>query len=258
MKVIFIGNPGVGKSTLLNGIIGDIIFRSGISYGRGLTQRVQTYTHGRITYGDTPGLDDIKSRKQAAAEISAALKSGEDDYKLVFVVTLEGGRIRPADVTTMKLVLDALPENIDAHHGIIINKLSKKMMRDINSNVQVQNQLLAGLSCGIPTSTQAPLFLYPKLSELEDEDDQMHDILPELTQYIYCMPSIYLKPKRVKDIDTTKFEAFKDLHEKQLKMLRDDNNKLGCELQKMQKRLTWGSVASTIAGVIIALSPIGL
>lgn len=39
--VVFVGNPGVGKSTLLNSLVGSAVFKSGLSTGSGLTQSFQ-------------------------------------------------------------------------------------------------------------------------------------------------------------------------------------------------------------------------
>ena len=90
-NVVFVGNPGTGKSTLLNGLIGKVEFESGVSFGEGLTQRLQRYTHTDGTvYMDTPGLDDIKSKKEAAAEIEAALRSG-GSFRIFFLVLLDSG-----------------------------------------------------------------------------------------------------------------------------------------------------------------------
>ena len=32
---IFVGNPGTGKSCLLNGLLGSNVFKSGVSFGKG-------------------------------------------------------------------------------------------------------------------------------------------------------------------------------------------------------------------------------
>jgi putative ribosome biogenesis GTPase RsgA len=70
--IIFVGNPGVGKSTLLSGLVGTAEFKSGICFGTGLTTAVQSY-HDPLTgndFVDTPGLADVKMREEAADEIS--------------------------------------------------------------------------------------------------------------------------------------------------------------------------------------------
>ena len=77
MTSIMVGNPGVGKSTILNALIQAYKFKTGISLGKGLTSVLdrQTDEFGNILI-DTPGLADIKMRKQASVEIVKALKFG--------------------------------------------------------------------------------------------------------------------------------------------------------------------------------------
>lgn len=124
-RVILIGNPGVGKSTLLNSIIGEDIFKSGPCLGRGLTRRLLTHDLGDLTLVDTPGLDDISSRAEATALIADALSVAHSSVKLVFVVTLEIGRVRNSDLTTIDLVISALQIAgipMANHFSVIINK----------------------------------------------------------------------------------------------------------------------------------------
>eukprot|EP00579_Thalassiosira_antarctica_P030714 CAMPEP_0202030366 /NCGR_PEP_ID=MMETSP0905-20130828/64459_1 /ASSEMBLY_ACC=CAM_ASM_000554 /TAXON_ID=420261 /ORGANISM="Thalassiosira antarctica, Strain CCMP982" /LENGTH=185 /DNA_ID=CAMNT_0048594163 /DNA_START=150 /DNA_END=707 /DNA_ORIENTATION=+ len=61
-KTIFIRNPGTGKSTLLNGLLGKAAFESGISSGQSLTTVLQwEETSNGDSYANTPGLSDVKS-----------------------------------------------------------------------------------------------------------------------------------------------------------------------------------------------------
>ena len=76
---LFVGNPGHGKSTLLNGIVQDLAFESGVSICSAMTKEVKWREHpeGSMNYyGDTPGLNDvsIEASKKAAAQIETGLK----------------------------------------------------------------------------------------------------------------------------------------------------------------------------------------
>ena len=55
---LLIGNPGTGKSTILNGLIGRLAFKSGVSYGSGMTYQFDVVKEGQHQYMDTPGLSD--------------------------------------------------------------------------------------------------------------------------------------------------------------------------------------------------------
>merc|ERR1712004_828343 len=96
--VIFVGNPGTGKSTMLSCISG-LHFEGGLSFGGGLTAELKFQpesTSASTRYGDTPGLADVKLQEQAAAAIEKALKTCSEAGRnviLVFVVTTESGRV---------------------------------------------------------------------------------------------------------------------------------------------------------------------
>jgi hypothetical protein len=127
--IVFLGNPGTGRSSLLNSIFQKPIFRSGTNAGTGLTRRVECHLYEDKLYVDTPGLDDIELKYQAASEIEKALKHS-NNYKVIFVITLESGRIKPADLVTINTVCDAIKTNFE--YGLIINKATEESIEEVN------------------------------------------------------------------------------------------------------------------------------
>ena len=82
LQIIAIGNPGCGKSTTLNYLAKQVLFKSGPSIGTGLTYKLDKKATSvkmngemaQITFCDTPGLNDARKRKAAGEAISEALK----------------------------------------------------------------------------------------------------------------------------------------------------------------------------------------
>jgi len=236
MKILFIGNPGTGKSTLLNGIIGQAKFKSGVSFGKGMTQFIQLCKDEKtgIEYGDTPGLSDVELREQAAAEITKALKSGDDEYKIVFVVTEEAGRVRPADVATMTCVLDSISGITDMPpYGIIVNKVSKKKIQRMTSNPHESSAFTTCLNDKYVTTY---ITLYEHKFDLEDEDDKVHQVSTDLLEFLSVLPSIRIEPHNVQDVKVDQYQAIIDDMEKQITKLLRDNRKMQDKMMENQQR----------------------
>ena len=158
-SLLFIGNPGAGKSTLLNSLAGKTLFRSGQSYGHGLTYKLDEEVHNGIKYVDTPGLADKKLREEAGKAISTALKAG-GKYRIIFFVRLEAGRPVNEDITTMKLVLDAAPE-IGQNYGVIVPKITSGTAKGLLNN-ENWGRVYAGIFNESKNIDQRPMYYYVK------------------------------------------------------------------------------------------------
>ncbi|KAI0558753.1 P-loop containing nucleoside triphosphate hydrolase [Gracilaria domingensis] len=147
MRIVVAGNPGVGKSAILNGIIGTAKFPSGISIAKGMTEVLQNVSFDNKIYSDTPGLNDEDMREQAAKEISKAFEGG-GLFKLLFVVTLEAGRVRPSDLATIDTILDAIKKvnvETDKKYSVIVNKCEEQVLQALE-NPQAEARLRAAFN----------------------------------------------------------------------------------------------------------------
>jgi hypothetical protein len=129
---VFVGNPGGGKSTLLNSLTESNVFASGVSYGGGKTSALQHYEFNQISFYDTPGLADTKLRKEAAEAITKVFKKG-GDFKVFFVLTLQSGRVLEQDRTTMEEILRSAPIT---DYGVIFNKVGPQVYEHVSGNLQ--------------------------------------------------------------------------------------------------------------------------
>ena len=234
---LVIGNPGTGKSTILNGLIGEAIFKSGISYGKRMTfQLFQFDKHkvGMHTYMDTPGLADPELRKQAAAAITEALKQ-EGYYKIFFVMTLQNGRVKAEDVTTMKLVLDAAPVS---DFGIIINQVPPKQYRDLTENPKGEDpppfdKVCACLTPAMRAGKTSPMVHLMKMDgELEGEDNIVKQLPHDLHAFLQTTPGMVISAKSVQKVSDQDFEELQKEMETKLNDLGQQNASIQEALKK--------------------------
>lgn len=220
-NVICIGNPGVGKSTILNTLIGDTIFRSGPSLGRGLTRVVTRHEEEEFTYVDTPGLDDISCRAEAASRIESLLSSLNGWVKLLFVVTLEGGRVRSGDLATVDLILSALKTagfEMENRYSVIVNKCENAVFQLFESYDSGNRDVHAYFNYICKVRHFAAL---PVHGLAVGECDVLLPFHDALLDFVRDAPSIRLRGDAFVSLNSGVYEGRKEQLEREMGELRD-------------------------------------
>jgi len=202
VNIVMAGNPGKGKSTILNGLTQQPLFKAGVSKtGLGITEVLQVKEFEGRFYIDTPGLDSPVNREKCAQEIRKALqKTGL--YFICFVITLEAGRTYSADVTTIKLILDAA-EQVKSNYSIIVNKLEKPLLEYYRNN---REEAIAIVTNGLPYTTKSVYFM-PLKEELFGKDNIVPSFDAEFAQFLLNAPCIEIAPERVHEIKTAEYDS---------------------------------------------------
>ncbi len=195
MHYIVVGNPGAGKSTILNTLLGRPHFRAGVSIGNGLTECFRTVSQDGNKYSDTPGLNSLNTRKQAAEEIARTLTQNAT-IRLLFTVTLDAGRIRPDDVATISLVLDALENggaDVEGKFSLIVNKCQSGLREQLRTEENTRFLLReygAGRKC-------EHLLLFPLEERAMGRNNVLLQGKPLLLGFIRSAPDLRLRGNRV-------------------------------------------------------------
>jgi hypothetical protein len=199
-----------------------------------------------VSYGDTPGLSDMKKRKQAAAEITKSLKK-DGKYRLVFVCTLESGRVRPDDVTTIETVLEAINDE-EFPYGIIINKMKSRMLNKYEREAETKQAINTCLNYKHrPTNY---IFAYPFDEALDDKDNEVVKPHSEFLQFLRNLPAKILLPEMVNDVNDQTFDAKKFMYEKEMAELRRDIMKMEKEVQNQKLLFASLTLAASIVGAV--------
>ena len=260
---LFVGNPGAGKSTIINSLLKQIVAEAGSSdEGGGVTKKCALYQNVNVVYIDTPGLDDVDTRADAAKEIETALKQ-DGKYRIFFAVKSNGLRINPADLTTMEIILDAINlTNIE--YNILVTQFTERDNTKFESNPYASASYCSRLQPGKYLNKKIR-FLDMNVDVLQGKSEllNMDDFL-KFTKLNSA--SIYL-PKnsigtvngqswdeKLKDIKT-KLKTAQNNIDKEKEKLKDALDKLE-ELKKEikeEKETDWAKIAITTFTVAVTV-----
>ncbi|GJJ77057.1 hypothetical protein EMPS_09416 [Entomortierella parvispora] len=152
-SVVFIGNPGVGKSALLSALGGK--FNHGYHQVSGLTTDVsEQYIelgNSVIRLVDMPGIYDAgEGRAEEIIRHLQMLHSTLNDgspFLVFFVISPRNGRVDNADLAVMKLVMDNIEQG--PFIGLILTQIRKRDYEKIQSPsyTALVLKLLEGAEC---------------------------------------------------------------------------------------------------------------
>ena len=165
--VTILGRPNVGKSTLLNSLVGQKV--SIVSHKPQTTRhRIQGVLHheqGQIVFVDTPGLHRV--RKTALNRVMNEAAEGAVGGVDLILFVIESGKFTEEDQN----VLDKLA-NVETPVGLVINKVDRVVDKEKLLPELQQRATLRNFAFVIPLSAQ-------KKSNLKSLVDEILQRMPE-------------------------------------------------------------------------------
>jgi GTP-binding protein EngB required for normal cell division len=208
-KIVFIGNVGCGKSTLINTLLGRAACKSGVKFGGGpMTTTVQSIRcpWTNFTYIDTPGLCDASTDRKTVNCILASLKRVDEPLCLVFVVTLHAGRVDLRAASTVRMVLGAI-DMPDVKYAVVVNRLGRRLMRCL-ADRRDREPLYRTLGGVCPKSPRvSDYFLHAHNEAWHDQDNVSGAAAPFFHEFMRALPTMTVKPDCVKPIELDRVDS---------------------------------------------------
>ena len=176
---------------------------------------------------------DVNMRQKAADAITQALKQN-GYYKIFFVVVLQNGRVRPEDIATMTLVLNAAPIS---HYGVIINQLSPREYKDLLSKDSGAAQNVLGMiwTAVGRDKASAHVHLVKRDEDLEGADNVVKALPKDLVTFIQQTPGMEIKSQEVQKVRASEFEEKMEQLEQRITHLQREKEELQVEIRNVWK-----------------------
>ena len=204
-----------------------------------------------VTFIDTPGLADYEIRSEVAKNITEALQEG-GNFKFLFVATTLNGRFKAEDVTTIKLVLDAVPQIDVDEYGIIVNQLEAAEFEGLKKP-ENQKKFFMPLWAGLQKIT-SHIELLEKDPELSGCENSVKEF-PNMQQFVSSLPTVRIDPSAVKDVESREFSQIREEYEN----LVNDEEKMLEELRKKEEQIRrLETVPTWLKGILTVLSTMAL
>lgn len=163
------------------------------------------------------------------------------------MVTLESGRVKPDDVTTIKLVLDAISHIKSNQYSIIINKLSDGLVSTLNKSEESREELAACLSPPSIGAGTRSIYYVPMKFEWIDQDNKWGE-LPELLSFMEHAPEVFISSDNIRNIQYSQFEEIVAQLREEIRLLREENEVLRQTMANREKelgKLIWNGPQNT-------------
>ena len=191
---------------------------------------------------------DTEKREKAAEAITEALKQN-GYYKIFFVAVLQNGRVRPDDIATMKLILNAAPIT---HYGVIINQLPPREYKELTSGSSdgvASMKVIATIQEAVKSDKARAAFHFVKRDEeLEGAEDKVKQLPEDLATFILDVPGMEIKSQEVQRVRASEFEKMQEEMENRMRELEQR----AAAAEAASERAFWQAIAYGATRAVIA------
>ena len=165
--VVFIGESGVGKSSLLNSIWQSSRFKAGLSLAT-ITTYEQEYTYEDTLYIDTPGQGGSVSKEKVYQEIQKSFKHNSN-YKIIFVATTNTGSMASSTANLINKVCDSI--KVPFEYGLVFNRVSNLVKGTYTKEIYKGGEVEISTLLNSLTKRPALVTFLTKDPTVEDQND---------------------------------------------------------------------------------------